>query len=352
MKRTLILATLAMTTVLFAVENDKTEPTALLWEAVRDGDTATVKALIEAGADVNATGGEYGRTMLMGAAWAGAGEIIRALAEAGADVNARGEDRVTALNAAIGTKRGDGPMVVVKALLDAGADVNAYRDDGETTGLIGLASILGGEDILWMLIDAGADVDARDTNGETALMQMAQHGAHSSGRGFPYEGLEAMMLLLEAGADANVQDNEGKTALDKAWDDHAIELLTAAMEGRELPPLCEYVSFATEPFGEKIVLTRLRIEGKPPDDGREWVKKSDLPYVATLPSQGNNAPLLSDAVRPPAIASKARQPIPVPEPPHPDEGRAKASPPSCPWLYAAPLLILAIGGALYFRLKK
>ena len=59
-----------------------------LLEAARVGNTETVKALIDAGADVNARL-KSGTTALMIASGSGHTETVRALIDAGADVNAR-----------------------------------------------------------------------------------------------------------------------------------------------------------------------------------------------------------------------------------------------------------------------
>ncbi len=57
-----------------------------LIEAAKKGDTVSIKALLEAGADVNAKDND-GLTALMWAAVRGHTETAQALLEAGADVN-------------------------------------------------------------------------------------------------------------------------------------------------------------------------------------------------------------------------------------------------------------------------
>ena len=59
-----------------------------LIDAAWNGQTEDVKALIEAGADVNAKRKD-GETVLMSAAWKGHTETVKALIEAGADLNAK-----------------------------------------------------------------------------------------------------------------------------------------------------------------------------------------------------------------------------------------------------------------------
>jgi ankyrin repeat protein len=70
-----------------------------LTEAAQKGDTATVKALLAKGADINALGKEGG-TALVEAARNGHTDTVRALLAAGADVNAKDKDGRTALTVA------------------------------------------------------------------------------------------------------------------------------------------------------------------------------------------------------------------------------------------------------------
>jgi hypothetical protein len=63
----------------------------LLEQAARDGRTRTVKALIEAGANVHADEDEPLRI----AAWCGRPETVKALLEAGADVHAKQDEALS-----------------------------------------------------------------------------------------------------------------------------------------------------------------------------------------------------------------------------------------------------------------
>ena len=76
-----------------------------------------VKVLLDAGADPNAGVDGYGQTALHLAAFHGDAEMIRALVDAGADLEARNHREETPLNRARTYERED----VVRALLDAGA---------------------------------------------------------------------------------------------------------------------------------------------------------------------------------------------------------------------------------------
>ena len=72
---------------------------------------------------------ENGFTPLHSAAAFGTSRVVRALLDAGADVNARGEDGRTPLHIAAGYSEA---LVVVQALLAGGADVHARANDGRT----------------------------------------------------------------------------------------------------------------------------------------------------------------------------------------------------------------------------
>eukprot|EP00982_Pelagococcus_subviridis_P015521 31407-Pelagococcus_subviridis.AAC.5 len=90
-----------------------------LHKAASNGHEAVVRALIEAGADVNKAN-DNGTTPLFIAAQKGHEAVVKALMEAGAVVNKADNHGGTPLH---GTAR-NGHEAVVKALVDAGADVN------------------------------------------------------------------------------------------------------------------------------------------------------------------------------------------------------------------------------------
>lgn len=103
-----------------------------LSEAIPAGDAATVRALLDEGADVNAPN-EQGMTPLFMAARSGDTEIVRLLLEASADVNATfNEQHLVPLSAAVA----EGYAEVVRLLLEAGADVNVTTSDGTTLLLV------------------------------------------------------------------------------------------------------------------------------------------------------------------------------------------------------------------------
>jgi|GEM_PF-1281485 len=177
--------------------------------AVKDGDEASIRSLVAAGADVNL--GERSRFPLREACVRNRPAIVRLLLELGADVSATSFGGVAALHWACHT----GNLPVARILLDHGADVNAGNQQASTplhylctnTGApertnvkedrIGLATLL---------IGKGAKVNARDMGGEAPLhFASSNFTAKDAG--------DLVRLLLEKGADANAKDNTGRFPL-------------------------------------------------------------------------------------------------------------------------------------------
>lgn len=133
---------------------------------------------------------------------------VRALVDAGADVNlpmAGKEAHYTPLYAAVVNECDD----AVTFLLEKGARVGLARKyDGMT--MLMRASLTGSYDIAQKLLDAGEDIHAAQTDdGKTALHLAAQRG-----RG------EVVKLLLRYGADITRVDGRMNTAADLADKDY------------------------------------------------------------------------------------------------------------------------------------
>ena len=126
-------------------------------------------------------------------------EAMKALINAGADVNAKDNDDETALMWAAES----GHAEAVKILINTGANVNAKNNDGYTALM--LAAINGNAETIKILLNAGADVNAKNNNGGTALILAAYRG-HA----------EAITTLLNAGADVNAKTDGGTRAVDYA----------------------------------------------------------------------------------------------------------------------------------------
>ena len=159
-----------------------------LMAAVEMGKTPTVRLLLAAGADPNAsrdflppdsrTGAADGRrrpapgargqggrelTCLMVAATAGHADVCRLLAGHGAALEACGLLGLTAL----GLAAHGGRLDACQALLNAGADPNARDADGDTP--LTLAAGEGRTDVCGLLLDGGADAEATNRAGHSAL---------------------------------------------------------------------------------------------------------------------------------------------------------------------------------------
>jgi ankyrin repeat protein len=220
------------------------DPVGSLLAAVRDGDHATVQALLDQGADVEVRN-EVGDTALMQAALNSDREMMQLLQQRGANVHARGVHGMTALLRALhdpdkvqllllwGARVDERAMVLaamapgsrktLELLHLRGGSVNASV--GGYTVLMA-AAYSGDLDAATWLVEHGADVRVRSEAGCTAL-----NGAAVSGNP------ALVKLLLDRGADPNVRYQEPDSIgdfqtplMNAAWHGHA-ECLKLLLEG-------------------------------------------------------------------------------------------------------------------------
>ena len=137
--------------------------------AAQEGQETVVRALLEAGADVNKTL-DKGATPLYIAAQNSHEAVVRALIELGADVNKAKDNGVTPLFIAAQ----NGHEAVVRALIELGADVNKAMDNGGTP--LNVAAQNGHAAIVRALIDLGADFKNATDNGGTPLDAAVEKG--------------------------------------------------------------------------------------------------------------------------------------------------------------------------------
>ena len=173
-----------------------TPPSLPLMKAAAEGDLEALgEAIRNEPEKINGIN-QNGRTALMIAAYEGHLGTVRALIEAGADIHLKDMKGHTALF----RTAYEGRMGTAKLLIEAGADVDA-RSNFNTTALM-IAVNERDLNTMRFFIQSGAQVDATANNGRSALMVAAHDG-----------NVNAVLMLLEVGADIHLKDNEGSTAL-------------------------------------------------------------------------------------------------------------------------------------------
>lgn len=212
--------------------------TALLFVA-RNGDVESARALLDAGADVNATAAA-GTSALVVAAHSGHEQLALLLLERGADPNAA-EAGYTALHAA--TLRS--LPALVDDLLERGVNVNASVQHGtpgrrfsadysiryQTIGVnaLWLAARYGEAEIALTLAEHGADPFVLPENGTSALkaaVGLPSGNENRRNRGLGYGELDReaeeklslnlVNIVLDLGVDVNLADGRGNTPLHDA----------------------------------------------------------------------------------------------------------------------------------------
>jgi ankyrin repeat protein len=167
-----------------------------------------IKALLEAGEDVEATDSQ-GRTALMFASQARRVEIVKYLVEkANAKINTVAKTGSTPLLSAL--NRGhimvDSNMVdTVWYLIKAGADIHAIHN-GQTTLMLAVQNN-GFNGIVKYLVEQGVDVNATDKSGCTALYYTLKSGSSKA------DVIENVMCLLKSGAKIDITHDRRETTL-------------------------------------------------------------------------------------------------------------------------------------------
>ncbi|WP_256354038.1 MULTISPECIES: ankyrin repeat domain-containing protein [unclassified Variovorax] len=175
-----------------------------LHEAAWQGDLASLKRQLQAGADTRARDAQ-GRTPLHVATYARHSDVIRALVQAGADLDAMENDRYDAVT--IASVANDPATLATLLWLGASARQVTSRYDG--TALIAAAH-LGHDEVVRQLIVAGAPLDHVNNLHWTAVIESIVLGD-----GGPRH-QRTLALLVKAGANLQLTDREGNAPLQLA----------------------------------------------------------------------------------------------------------------------------------------
>lgn len=215
-----------------------------LHNAAREGDLATLRRLLDAGADLEARDEKFGHTPLMVACLSPrcGVEALRFLLDRGADVHAgerpetppaRQKPRYkapadTAALIELAVKNAE--IGKLRLLIERGARVDFVSSAGSS--LLTIAAYRGREDVIELLVEAGAPLDTVSDYGESALSVLSRCGRFGAvGRlldagadpaplrwdpllratalGTPAE----MVAILEGGADLETRDSSERTPL-------------------------------------------------------------------------------------------------------------------------------------------
>ncbi|MDQ2985032.1 MAG: ankyrin repeat domain-containing protein [Actinomycetota bacterium] len=135
-----------------------------MFEAAALGRAERLRGLLDAEPELAAAWSSDGFTALHLAAFFGTPDAARALIDAGADVNAvaRNSMRVQPLHSAAAARR----TKTARLLVERGADVNARQEGGFAP--IHAAAQNGDADLVDLLVAAGADAEARTDDGKSA----------------------------------------------------------------------------------------------------------------------------------------------------------------------------------------
>jgi ankyrin repeat protein len=141
-----------------------------LHDVVRAGDVEQVRALVEAGANLDEKDAN-GETPLNLAIVGDNATLALLLIDRGAEIQARNEGGFTPLHAAAYSNA----VAIAERLIDMGADLNDRTNKAGVSPL-NVASEESHADVVKLLIERDADLEAGDRNGYTALTRALWRG--------------------------------------------------------------------------------------------------------------------------------------------------------------------------------
>jgi len=187
-----------------------------LFEAVKQGDLAAVRAVLDRDPDLLQARDPDGLSAVLLATYYGRKEILHDLLRRG--------PRLTVFEAAAA-----GVLERVRRAVDDDASLaTAFAPDGYTA--LGLASFFGHLEIVNLLLGRGADVNAPSRN------EMAVVPLHSAAAA---QHLAVAEVLIENGADVNVPSAGGSTALHRAAQNGQLPLVRLLLEHGARPDVAD-----------------------------------------------------------------------------------------------------------------
>lgn len=253
--------------------------------AVRAGDIATVKAMMEkGGADPNVKDAS-GTPLLMTAVVYGNAESVRILLEHGADANAKNPAGATALLWAAGD------WEKASLLIAHGADVNVQSALGRTP-LLSAAAQDGAGPVVGMLLKKGASTAVVDKL--TGPPNVPQGGGSGSAviEAAKARSGEALKLLLANHLDVNFKGGNGSTALGEATILGNVEnvrtLLKAGAKTDARVSSGRYTPLMLAAMRNDPQLVRMLIDAGSEVDARDVVGSTALMWAA-YSERGNSA---------------------------------------------------------------
>ncbi|XP_073195505.1 M-phase phosphoprotein 8 isoform X2 [Lepidochelys kempii] len=172
------------------------ENSALLRDAVKNGDYVTVKMALNSNEEYNLDQEDSsGMTLVMLAAAGGHDDLLRLLIRKGAKVNCRQKNGTTALIHAAEKNF----LTTVAILLEAGAYLNVQQSSGETALM--KACKRGNSDIVRLMIESGADCNILSKHQNSAL-----HFAKQCNNVLVYDLLKSHLETLSRVAEDAIRD--------------------------------------------------------------------------------------------------------------------------------------------------
>lgn len=167
-----------------------------IWRAAANENLPTVRVLLDAGADLDATNSN-GTTALYIAAQLGFVKVVDTLLSQGADPNVLSTWGSTALTVAVD----NGKEQISESLIEGGASTGIITEASQQS-ILWTAALNGNLEVVRMLLMQGAEINHTDTSGATPLYAAAANGH-----------VDVVELLLAEVAGPDIARQDGNTPL-------------------------------------------------------------------------------------------------------------------------------------------